>query len=106
VEAEMNTMLDIDVRELDRRNDDGFDVVLLWSSSTNQVFVTIVDERDGESFEIEVDPADALDAFHHAFAYAASGIRPRRRAGPRSDRLDTELHPRRPRRTLSRRGTR
>jgi hypothetical protein len=34
-------MIDIDVRELDHRNDDGFDVALLWSSSTNQVFVTI-----------------------------------------------------------------
>ena len=60
----------IGIRELDRRSDDGIHVTLLWSPHTNQVFVAVVDEPDGEAFELEVDPANALDAFRHPFAYA------------------------------------
>jgi hypothetical protein len=32
--------------------------------------VAVEDERSGESFELAVDGADALSAFHHPFAYA------------------------------------
>ena len=66
----METAAQIGVRELDRRSNDGIRVTLLWSPRTNQVFVAVVDERDGEAFELEVDPANALDAFRHPFAYA------------------------------------
>jgi hypothetical protein len=69
-ETVMGTTFEIGVRELDRRSNDGIDVTLLWSPRTNQVFVAVVDERDGESFELEVDPANALDAFRHPYAYA------------------------------------
>jgi hypothetical protein len=58
------------VRELDRRETDGFDVRLLWNSQTNHVFVAIEDDRYGESIRLDVDPADALEAFHHPFAYS------------------------------------
>ena len=34
------------------------------------MFVAVDDERDGESFELEVDPANALDAFRPPFVYA------------------------------------
>ena len=57
------------VRELDRRISDGFDVRLWWNSHTDRVFVTVDDERSGESFTLAVDAADALEAFHHPFAY-------------------------------------
>lgn len=60
---------DTTVRELDRRINDGFDVSLLWHSETNRVFVTVEDQRHGDSFALEVDPSDALEAFHHPFAY-------------------------------------
>ena len=33
-------------------------------------FVSVIDERQGTSIEIEVDPAHARDAFLHPFAYA------------------------------------
>jgi hypothetical protein len=33
--------------------------------------VLVVDSKLDESFELDVDPADALDAFKHPFAYAA-----------------------------------
>ena len=66
----MQTSIENQVRELDHRAGDGVDVRLLWSPQTNQVWVAVVDTRDEESFELEVHPADALDAFRHPFAYA------------------------------------
>jgi hypothetical protein len=68
----MSTTTETVVRELDRRVNDGFDVRLLWSSRTNCVFIGIEDQREGNSFEFRVDPASALDAFHHPFAYASN----------------------------------
>jgi hypothetical protein len=58
------------VRELDHRFSDGIDVRLLWNPSTNRVCVAVLDGRSGESFELTVEAAHALDAFRHPFAYA------------------------------------
>jgi hypothetical protein len=60
------------LRELDHRTTDGIDVRLLWNPSTNGVTVSVLDGRSGELFELAVAAADALDAFHHPFAYANS----------------------------------
>jgi len=68
----MSTTAETVVRELDRRFNDGFDVRLFWNSRTDRVFVAIEDERDGNSFEFRVDAANALEAFHHPFAYASN----------------------------------
>ncbi len=65
----MITRPEIEARELDRRSNDGIDVTLLWEPRTNRVLVAVVDERGDESFELEVDPANALDAFRHPYAY-------------------------------------
>ena len=62
---------DDSVRQLDQRSGDGIDVTLLWDSRSDQVFVCVVDERLGETFEFGVPPQDALDAFRHPYAYAA-----------------------------------
>lgn len=59
------------VRELDRRRGDGIEVTLLWDPQTDRVSVAVEDERAGESFELDVAPGDALEAFHHPYAYAA-----------------------------------
>jgi hypothetical protein len=67
------------LRELDRRANDGIEVRLLWDSRTGCVLVAVKDGRSGESFELEVAPADALAAFHHPYAYAAgaaAGVAP------------------------------
>ena len=58
------------IRELDHRVSDGIDVRLLWNSRTNGVSVTVEDARLGHSFELEVEPEDAVTAFHHPYAYA------------------------------------
>ena len=61
---------DNDLRELDNRINDGIHVILLWSTSTNRVFVSVVDVRTDSSVDSDVMPADALDAFHHPYAFA------------------------------------
>lgn len=57
------------VRELDQRTSDGITVTMLWNAETNRVFVSVLDERHGVSFEFMVPPADAADAFHRPYAY-------------------------------------
>jgi hypothetical protein len=66
----MCTTAEIEAYELDHRSNDGIDVTLFWDSRTNEVFVAVEDERRGDSFKVGVNPADALDAFHHPYAYA------------------------------------
>lgn len=61
---------DSDFRELDHRSSDGVHVTLLWSTRTNRVFVSVEDVRTGSSLHFEATPADALDVFHHPYAYA------------------------------------
>ena len=58
-------------RELDHRWSDGVSVTLLWNTQTNRVSVSVLDERRGVAFEFAVQADDALDAFHHPYAYAA-----------------------------------
>jgi len=66
----MYAVSDTDVRELDHRSGDGIEVTLHWSPQTNRVWITVADERRGESFDQDIDPADALDAFNHPYVYA------------------------------------
>ena len=58
--------------ELASRGNDGLEVALLWCRSTGRVKVTVADTRRDEEFELEVAGSDALDAFHHPFAFAAA----------------------------------
>lgn len=62
-----------ETRELDHRTSDGIDARLLWHPHTDQVSVAVHDSRHGESFELQVDGAQALDAFHRPYAYASRG---------------------------------
>ena len=66
----MSTLAKMAVRELNRRVNDGFEVTLLWDPAASRVFVDVEDLRHGGSFQVDVDPADALEAFYHPFAYA------------------------------------
>lgn len=62
-----------EVRELARRSGDGIDVTLLWNSGTDRVFVLVDDQRRAERFRIPVRNGNALDAFHHPYAYNRHG---------------------------------
>ena len=57
------------LRELDQRFGGGLEVTLLWSERTGSVFVWVEDEQTNTEFHFVVDPADALEAFHHPYAY-------------------------------------
>ncbi len=61
------------VRELDHRLTDGIDVRLLWNPRTDRVLVAVEDQRTGEYFELGVPGTDALEAFHHPYAYSRRG---------------------------------
>jgi hypothetical protein len=62
--------------ELDSRAADGIEVALLWSKATNRLWVVVNDTRTGESFELDVESDEALDVFHHPYAYAVHrGVR-------------------------------
>jgi len=60
------------IRELDRRHAGGIDVRLLWNEADNEIRVVVSDFTTGEAFSVDVNPSDALEAFHHPYPYAAS----------------------------------
>jgi hypothetical protein len=70
--TEAAASLRTDWRELALREGDGLEVQLLWNKSADRVKVTVADARSASGFELEVASADALSAFNHPFAYAAS----------------------------------
>jgi hypothetical protein len=57
------------VVELARRSSDGLEVALNWSRRSGRVWVNLLHLATGESMTIEADPARALDAYYHPFAY-------------------------------------
>jgi hypothetical protein len=59
-------------QELDFRSSDGLEVSLLWEPETSRVTVSVFDLKTGDDFEIEVSGDEAMDAFQHPYAYAAS----------------------------------
>jgi hypothetical protein len=59
-------------RELAHRSAAGLDVFLLWFEAAGRVAIRVLDSRTGDRFELPVKPAEALNAFHHPFAYVRS----------------------------------
>ena len=58
--------------ELAHRTSNGIDVTLFWTRATNRVTIAVLDSHSDESLEFDVNGRDALDAFHHPYAYAAT----------------------------------
>jgi hypothetical protein len=58
-------------RELAHRNDHGVQVTLSWNQCTDELTVTVSDERTGDHFELAAEPHEALDVFNHPYARAA-----------------------------------
>ena len=64
-------------KELAQRENDGIEITLLWDSETDGLTVSVRDWRTGEAFDLTPDAHDAMDVFHHPYAYAArSGVEP------------------------------
>lgn len=57
--------------ELARRVNDGVEVSLVWSRAEGHLAVIVCDARTGDSFKLAARSDNALDVFHHPFAYAA-----------------------------------
>jgi hypothetical protein len=58
-------------RELAHRVNDGVEIVLFWNEDTNELIVSVSDERTGGYFELDAAPDEALDVFYHPYSYAA-----------------------------------
>jgi hypothetical protein len=64
--------LEREMRELDHRGGDGFEVTLLWDADGGELKVVVDDWRTDEHFEISARADNALEVFRHPFAYRAS----------------------------------
>jgi hypothetical protein len=58
-------------RELAHRTNDGVEIVLFWHQISNELTVSVSDQRSGAYFELTAEPDHALDVFNHPYAYAA-----------------------------------
>jgi hypothetical protein len=70
--TEMTTSAATQRRELAQRSNNGIEVTLFWTESTNLVTIAVADSHSGDELEFEIDGSAALDAFKHPFAYAAT----------------------------------
>jgi hypothetical protein len=59
------------LRELAHRVTDGLEVILFWDEPTNELTVSVSDERTGAYFELAAEPDQALAVFYHPYAHAA-----------------------------------
>jgi hypothetical protein len=66
-----------DARELAIRRSGTDEVLLLWHPVSDRVELAFRDTETGAELRFDVEPRDAIDAFHHPYAYLAW------RAGPR-----------------------
>ena len=58
------------ITELDYRESNGIAVSLRWSRSSNRLSVVVEDLGHGQCFTLAARPDNALDIFHHPYAYA------------------------------------
>ena len=63
-------------RELCQRENDGISVTLLWDNESDRLTVTVRDWHSGETFGLDAQAGDAMEVFHHPYAYLASRGRP------------------------------
>jgi hypothetical protein len=59
------------VRELAQRASGTDEVLLLWDPESGRVELSVRDVATGAGFYVEVEPASALEAFYHPYAYVA-----------------------------------
>jgi hypothetical protein len=72
VEREMTFQIPTAMRELHSRVNDGIHVRLLWGEDDGGLAVSVSDIRTGSDFTLDVrDGEDAMEVFHHPYAYAA-----------------------------------
>jgi hypothetical protein len=60
-----------EARELAGRRSGSDEVLLLWHPDSDRVEVAFRDTETGAEVRFDVEPRDAIDAFHHPYAYLA-----------------------------------
>jgi hypothetical protein len=55
--------------DLAERHSDDLDVVLFWARRSGRVWVSVTHRRSGRTARIDATTANALEIFHHPFAY-------------------------------------
>jgi hypothetical protein len=68
----MTTAATAQRRELAHRSTNGIEVTLLWTKTTNEVTVAVINRVSDEALEFDVAGTMALDAFNHPYAYAVT----------------------------------
>ena len=58
------------IAELAYRESHGITISLQWSRRSNRLRVVVEDSQRGESFTLPARPDNALEVFHHPYAYA------------------------------------
>jgi hypothetical protein len=58
------------VIELADRHSNDLDVALFWARRSGRLWVLVTHHRSGRTARIEATAANALEVFHHPFAYA------------------------------------
>jgi hypothetical protein len=58
------------IAELDYRECNGVTISLQWSRRSNRLSVVVEDNQGAEGFTITARPDNALEVFHHPYAYA------------------------------------
>ena len=78
-------------KELAYRESAGISVSLRWNRETGNVSVLVEDSSLGEGFVVPAAPEQALQVFHHPYAYAtpSARARPARGMTSSSDRKTT-----------------
>ena len=61
------------VRELARRLSGPDEVLLLWHPESHRVQLSVHEAVTGATFDLDVDPGNAIDAFYHPYVYMAWG---------------------------------
>jgi hypothetical protein len=57
------------LRELAHRHGNDIDVSLFWRAADNSLLLLLVEVPTGVVFEVPVPAEQAMDAFHHPYAY-------------------------------------
>lgn len=60
------------IHELASRASNGIEVTLLWNCRSDELRVCVSDSRTGIQLELVAERHNALDVFHHPYAYAAA----------------------------------
>ncbi len=61
--------------DLASRRGGDLEVILLWAPTTGRLWAVVLHLPTGDFFMVDANPENALDVFHHPFAYGSFGER-------------------------------